>query len=147
MGVFKNGIVSVQSFYYETKYAHNHYIESLVETGVVDLILFVGALVTDLIAVIKFHWKPEEESNSLTASLKGTLIFIAGHAAVEIVFSYYAYLPLAFGVFGLIALLMCSAVCRPALRQRRFSLKRPSLRRSCRRWIPAPFHSIWCNLF
>lgn len=104
MGAFENGIVSVQSFYYETKYAHNHYIESLVETGVVGLILFVGVLVTALIAVIKSRRKPEEESNLLTAALGGALIFMAGHAAVEIVFSYYAYLPLAFGVFGLIAL-------------------------------------------
>lgn len=104
MGAFENGIVSVQSFYYETKYAHNHYIESLVETGVVGLILFVGVLVTALIAIIKSRRKPEEESHPLTAALGGALIFMAGHAAVEIVFSYYAYLPLAFGVFGLIAL-------------------------------------------
>ena len=104
MGAFENGIVSVQSFYYETKYAHNHYIESLVETGVVGLILFVGVLVTALIAVIKSCREPEEESNPLTAALGGALVFMAGHAAVEVVFSYYAYLPLAFGVFGLIAL-------------------------------------------
>lgn len=104
MGAFENGIVSVQSFYYETKYAHNHYIESLVETGVVGLILFVGVLVTALIAIIKSRRKPEEESHPLTAALGGALIFMAGHAAVEIVFSYYSYLPLAFGVFGLIAL-------------------------------------------
>lgn len=104
MGAFENGIVSVQSFYYETKYAHNHYIESLVETGVVGLLLFVGTLLTALIAVIKSRRKPEEESNPLTAALGGALIFMAGHAAVEMVFSYYAYLPLAFGVLGLIAL-------------------------------------------
>lgn len=104
MGAFENGIVRVQSFYYETKYAHNHYIESLVETGVVGLILFVGTLLTALIAVIKSRRKPEEESNPLTAALGGALIFMAGHAAVEVVFSSYAYLPFAFGVFGLIAL-------------------------------------------
>lgn len=104
MGAFENGIVSVQSFYYETKYAHNHYIESLVETGVVGLVLFVGTLITALIAVIKSRRKAEEESSPLTAALGGALIFMAGLAAVEIVFSYYACLPLAFGVFGLIAL-------------------------------------------
>lgn len=104
MGAFENGIVSVQSFYYETKYAHNHYIESLVETGVVGLVLFVGVLATALIAVIKSRRKPEEESNPLTSALGGALVFMAGHAAVEVVFSSYAYLPFAFGVFGLIAL-------------------------------------------
>ncbi|HIY21339.1 MAG TPA: O-antigen ligase family protein [Candidatus Flavonifractor merdigallinarum] len=104
MGAFENGIVSVQSFYYETKYAHNHYIESLVETGVVGLVLFVGTLLTALIAVLKSRRKQEEESNPLTAALGGALVFMAGHAAVEVVFSSYAYLPFAFGVFGLIAL-------------------------------------------
>lgn len=104
MGAFENGIVSVQSFYYETKYAHNHYIESLVETGVVGLVLFVGVLVTALLAVIKSRRKPEEDANPLTAALGGALVFMAGHAAVEVVFSFYAYLPLAFGIFGLIAL-------------------------------------------
>ncbi len=104
MGAFENGIVSVQSFYYETKYAHNHYIESLVETGIVGLILFVGVLATAWIAVMKSRRKPEEESNPLTAALGGALIFMAGHAAVEVVFSSYVYLPFAFGVFGLISL-------------------------------------------
>ena len=104
MGAFENGIVSVQSFFYETKYAHNHYIESLVETGVVGLVLFVGTLLTALIAVLKSRRKPEEESHPLTAALGGALVFMAGHAAVEVVFSSYVYLPLAFGVFGLIAL-------------------------------------------
>ncbi|MDU3014244.1 MAG: hypothetical protein ACLRSP_19370 [Flavonifractor plautii] len=76
----------------------------MVETGVVGLILFVGVLVTALIAVIKSRRKPEEESNPLTAALGGALVFMASHAVVEMVFSSYAYLPFAFGVFGLIAL-------------------------------------------
>ena len=104
MGAFENGIASVQSFHYETKFAHNHYIETLVETGVVGLILFVGVLVTALIAVIRSRRRPEEQSHPLTSALGGALIFMACHAAVELVFSAYAYLPLAFGVFGLIAL-------------------------------------------
>lgn len=104
MGAFENGIVSVQSFYYETKYAHNHYIESLVETGVVGLVLFVGVLVTALLAVLRTRRRPEEEAHPLTAALGGALVFMAGHAAVEVVFSSYPYLPLALGVLGLTAL-------------------------------------------
>ena len=110
MGAFENGIVSVQSFYYETKYAHNHYIESLVETGVVGLVLFVGMLVTALIAVIQSRRKSEEESSPLTAALGGALIFMAGHSAVEVVFSSYPYVPMALGVLGLIALCCGQAV-------------------------------------
>lgn len=57
------------------------------------LILFAGVLVTALIAVIKSRRKPEEQSNPLTAALGGALIFMAGHAAVEVVFSFYSHLP------------------------------------------------------
>ena len=53
----------------------------------VGLILFVGVLVTALIAVIKSRRKPEEESNPLTAALGGALVFMASHAVVEMVFS------------------------------------------------------------
>lgn len=102
IGAFQNGVVSVQSFHYETKYAHNHYIETLVETGVMGLLLFVGVLVTSLIAVIRSRRRPA--ADPLTAALGGALVFMAGHAAVEIVFSACVYVPMAFGVFGLIAL-------------------------------------------
>lgn len=104
MGAYENGVISIQEFFYETKYAHNHYIQSLVEVGVIGLVLFVGVLGTSAVAVIQTRCKPEEQGNPLTAALGGALVFMAGHAAVEVVFSMYCYLPMAFGIFGLIAL-------------------------------------------
>lgn len=103
MGAFENGIVSVQSFYYETKYAHNHYIQALAETGVIGLILFVGVLVTAALAIWKALRKGEQ-AHPLAPALGAALIFMAGHAATEVVFSSYSYLILAFGVFALISL-------------------------------------------
>lgn len=103
MGAFENGIVSVQSFYYETKYAHNHYIQALAETGVIGLILFVGVLATAAVAVWKERRKGEN-GHPLAPALGAALLFMAGHAATEVVFSSYPYLPLAFGVFALISL-------------------------------------------
>ena len=44
LGAFENGVRSVQSFEYDTKYAHNHYIQTLAETGLVGLALFLGLL-------------------------------------------------------------------------------------------------------
>ena len=52
LGAFENGIKSVQSFYYETKYAHNHYIQTMVETGVIGLALFVGLLLVAAVSVV-----------------------------------------------------------------------------------------------
>ncbi len=102
MGAFENAIKSTQSFYYETKYAHNHYIQTLLETGVIGLILFAALLVTSAIAV----WKARRK-HPFAPALGAALVFMGGHAATEVVFSSYAYLPMAFGVFAMISL--CAA--------------------------------------
>lgn len=120
LGSFENGIMSVQSFLYETKYAHNHYIQALVDTGAVGLLLFVGLLVTCGAAVLLARRK--EGAAPLTPMLGAALVFMAGHAAVELVFSANSYLPFAFGVFALINL--CCGVSLPV----------PSLSRKMKQW-------------
>ena len=119
LGAFENGIKSVQSFYYETKYAHNHYIQSLVETGVIGLVLFVGLLLAGAASVVMTRkGRGEGEINPLVPTLGAVLVFMAGHAATEVVFSTYPYLPMAFGVFAL--LIVC---CDEALPMPELSLK------------------------
>lgn len=114
MGAFENGIRSVQSFDYETKYAHNHYIQALVETGVIGLVLFVGLLAVSAVCILLARRKRDEEGalicHPLVPALGGALIFMAVHAATEVVFSAYGYLPVAFGVFGLIGLCCTGAL-------------------------------------
>ena len=105
MGAYENRIQSVQSFRYETRYAHNHYIQALVETGIVGLVLFIGLFA--VAALTLFRARRAEKVHPLTPALGAALVFMAGHAAVEVVFSSYPYLPLAFGVFALIVL--CAA--------------------------------------
>ena len=102
MGAYENGIQSVQSFKYTTKYAHNHYIQTLDESGIVGLILFIGLFVVS--AMTLFRSGKAEKAHPLLPALGAALVFMAGHAAVEVVFSAYPYLPLAFGVIALIAL-------------------------------------------
>lgn len=113
LGAFENGVKGVQSFYYETKYAHNHYIQSLVETGVLGLIAFVGLLAVSAAAI--WFGRRREDFNPLIPALGAALVFMAGHAATEVTFSTYAYLPIAFGVFALINLCCGDAIPLPEM--------------------------------
>lgn len=103
MGAFENGVTSVQSFFYETKYAHNHYIQVLVETGVIGFVLFLGTLLS-MAAVLLLSRRKKELAHPMVPALLATLVFMAAHAGVEVVFSSNFYLPLAFLVFALICL-------------------------------------------
>lgn len=100
LGAFESALYSVQSFYYETKYVHNHYIQTLLETGIVGLLLFLGLLILAAVCLIRSRKK----ENPFVPVLGALLIYMSVHASVEVVFSSGFYLPLAFGVFGLIGL-------------------------------------------
>lgn len=102
LGAFENGIRSVQSFDYQTKYAHNHYIQTLAETGVMGLGLLLLLLGTCAVAVLWTRKKLGEDCPPMVPALGAALVFIAAHATTEVVLSSYAYLPIAFGVFALI---------------------------------------------
>lgn len=108
LGAFENGVRAVQSFPYATRYVHNHYIQTMAETGVVGLALFLVLLGVSALAV----WRGRKEP--LAPALGGALLFMAAHAAVEVDFSYYAFLPMAFGVFAVISLSCGDAVPLPA---------------------------------
>ncbi|MBQ3135489.1 MAG: O-antigen ligase family protein [Oscillospiraceae bacterium] len=108
IGYYENGIMSVQQFFYETKYAHNHYIQVMAETGIIGLFLFIGLLAVSAAAVLRARRK--KPGVGLTAALGAALVFMIGHGGVEVVFSHFAYLPFAFGVFALINLCCASPV-------------------------------------
>ena len=94
LGAFENGVRGVQTFRYDTKYAHNHYIQTLAETGLVGLALFLGLLGVTAACL----WRGRKEP--LAPALGAAVVFMALHALVEFTFSIYCYLPMAFGVFA-----------------------------------------------
>lgn len=112
MGAYENGIKSVQSFFYETKYAHNHYIQVLAETGILGLILFLGMLILSCVSI----WR-SRKTQRYAPILGAAFVFMAGHALTEVVFSFYAYLPMAFGVFALIQLCCGDTIKKPELKK------------------------------
>ncbi len=110
MGAFENGIKSVQSYYYETKYAHNHYFQTMLETGVLGLLLFLGLLAVSAAAVLR-----SGKEHRFRPMLFAALVFMAGQALHDIVFSSYVYLPVAYGTFAAISLSCGEAIGKPRL--------------------------------
>lgn len=114
LGSFENSIFSVQPFYYEAKHTHNHYIQLLADMGIVGLGLFLCLLFLSGRAVLRARRR--ENGHPMAPALGAALVFMAGHAAVEVVFSIYLYLPFAYGVFALTGLLESEERKKPGLR-------------------------------
>ena len=105
MGAFENGIYNVQSYHYETKYVHNHYVQSMVDTGIIGLLLWVGTLAASAIAVFRL-WRKEREQQAfaMSAALGALLLFLMIHAAVEVIFSSGYFLPFGYGALAAVNL-------------------------------------------
>lgn len=96
MGAFAGNIFRVQEFYYETLYVHNHYIQVLLESGILGLgllLLFLGMTAVSL-------WRKRTEPFAVVCFT--VLSFSALHALVEFTWSSGAYtvlLYLSFAIF------------------------------------------------
>ena len=113
MGAYEDNLQRVQSFYYGTRYAHNQFIQSLVDTGIIGCLIFTALLVTLAAAV----WFGRKNGVRFAPALGGGLVFLIGHVMTEMVFSIYSYLPVAFGMFAVIN--DCCAEQMPAPKQLR----------------------------
>lgn len=114
MGAFEYGYRNIQSFAYVTRYAHNHYIQMLTETGIVGLTLFLLLLVASTAAIV-LERRKGEAAHPLTPALGAALAFMVIHCAIEVTFSVYFFLPMAYGVFVLISLCCGEAIPKPKL--------------------------------
>ena len=99
LGSFSNELYSVASFFYVSKYVHNHYIQLLADMGVVGLAVFLGLLFCSG----RLLWLSRKKSqSSLLPCLGAALTFMILQAVVQVDFSSFAFLPFAFGVFAII---------------------------------------------
>ena len=106
VGSFETGVTSVQEFHYETKYIHNHYIQVLLEDGVIGFVFFAAALLSMAVVLIRRHKITEEQPYRwIYPAILAAFFMAALHSAVEVSMSQNIFLCFAFTVFGLIVLL------------------------------------------
>lgn len=101
LGSVEGLLFSVQDFYYETRYVHNHYIQTLVEMGIPGLLAFVLMLASSLLALLRR--RREGEADPLLPALVGCLSVSALHSLTEVDWSIGIYQIMVLLVFGMIA--------------------------------------------
>ena len=97
IGSYESNIRSVQSYFYETKYVHNHYIQSLIDTGIIGFLAFISIFVVPIVWIKKE--KRKRNPVFLDTMLTAFIAYIAGIALLEIVFSSTLFLLVCFPVF------------------------------------------------
>lgn len=101
-GAFESKVLEVQDYYYETKTPHNHYIQTLDDTGVLGLLAFAAIMFFSAAALIrKAH---SAENRALYSSLSAMLVMMIIHSAVEVTFFSGVYNMVAYLILGLISI-------------------------------------------
>ena len=100
-------VTSVQPFFYESKYVHNHYIQVLAEMGIPGLVIFLAMLGASAAALLRR--RREGEADPLLPALCACLAMTALHACAEAVWSIGQYQSMAL----LILAVILSAFGRP----------------------------------
>ena len=103
VGAFETGVTSVQDYPYETKYVHQHYLQVLLEEGVVGLALYIGALVTMLLALWKRRKQTrEDEFYWLYPALCAEFVMNGLQMLWDASMSMIVFLCMTYAVYGLI---------------------------------------------
>lgn len=100
LGGFENGVVSVQDYYYETKYAHNHYVEALCDLGVLGLAAFLAILGTAVWVLVKSR----KEKPLAVMLLAACVLQMFGQAITDVIWSVGSCLPMFFAVLAMVIL-------------------------------------------
>lgn len=103
VGAFETGVTAVQDYPYETKYVHQHYLQILLEDGVIGLALYVGALAAMLLAL----WKKrramlEGELRWVYPALCAAFVMNGAQMLWDVSMSMIVFLCMTYALYGLI---------------------------------------------
>ena len=112
LGCFETLLFGYQDFYYETKYVHNHYIQVLLDSGIVGLILYLALLALSAAALWRGR-KQDSPNRRLHPALCAAFAMIVLHSSMEVVMSTSVYLPYACVLLGLIAVCFAAPMKHP----------------------------------
>ena len=92
-----------QSYSYISREAHNFYLQTAVETGIVGFIVIAVTLVLALYALIKLYITKKDDDRLYIIGLGGFIAVFFGHALIDFDFSLYAIAMLAWTSLGMLA--------------------------------------------
>lgn len=100
LGAVEGRLTSVQSFYYESVYIHNHFIQVMDEMGLVGLIAFVMMILSTLILL----WKERKTQREpiLYAAFSACVVMMIAHSITEVVWSTGMYQSVVFLIFAVL---------------------------------------------
>lgn len=102
VGAFETGISSVQDYPYETKYVHNHYLQILLEDGVIGLALYAGALLALLLALWKKRKQAAESEYAwLYPALLAEFVMNGAQMCWDVSMSMIIFLCVTYALYGL----------------------------------------------
>ena len=109
VGAYEAAEARIQSFYYETKYVHQHYLQILLEDGVIGFVLWVGALLGMAVALWKRRKDGDEwEFGWAYGALTAMFVMTAAIQFWDVSLSFSTFLFYVYAVFALI--LRCCAL-------------------------------------
>ena len=103
VGAFETGVTAVQDYPYETKYVHQHYLQILLEDGVIGLALYVGALAAMLLALWKKRRAMREgELRWVHPALCAAFVMNGAQMLWDVSMSMIVFLCMTYALYGLI---------------------------------------------